>query len=156
MICEECKKKSANVYINKKIGDTDVSRALCSECLENQKQKSRSAPVAEIRNEVKLQKKKSPPVQCATCHCTLPSFEASLGFTLGCPDCYRHFGEQIARKLRYCRGELVYSGRSPLRQRRAAQRAEYLEKLRAEMGAAISCEDFERALTLREMIKSLT
>ena len=153
MICEECKKRNATVYINQSTIDKTKPVALCAECAEKLKYESKYDVISqgfhENRSEVKNQ------AQCPSCHCTVSMFEASRGLTLGCPECYSIFADKIARRLRFLRGQLVYCGRVPLRQRQAAKKAEYLEKLREEMAQAVSNEDFERALTLREMIKSV-
>lgn len=149
MICEECKKRNATVYINPSTHDKTRTMALCGECAEKLKA---SDPDQSFSIDKSPQKNQA---QCPVCRCTLSSFEASRGLTLGCPECYRFFADKIARRLKFLRGQLVYSGRVPLRQRQAAKKAEYLEKLREEMAQAVSSEDFERALTLREMIKSV-
>ena len=153
MICEECKKRNATVYINQSIGDKTRSLPLCDECAESLKLKGKSGDSAQDFTQDKSYPKNQ--AQCPACRCTLSSFEASKGLTLGCPECYSFFSDKIARRLKFLRGQLVYSGRIPLRQRQAAKKAQYLEKLREEMAQAVSSEDFERALTLREMIKSV-
>jgi protein arginine kinase activator len=153
MICEECKKRNATVYINQSIGDKVKTSVLCAECAEKSRSDGRGDDPAQSSSEDKHIKKNQ--IQCPDCHCTVSSFEASKNLTLGCPECYKVFSDNISRRLRFLRGRLVYCGRVPLRQRQAAKKAEYLEKLRAEMAQAVSSEDFERALTLREMIKSV-
>ena len=148
MICEECKKKSATVYINQIFGNKTRSRAICEDCAEktNFDSAADKSSLASNANEAAS-------LRCPICHTALSAFENSKNLTLGCPECYSHFEKEISRSLRFRRGQLVYCGRVPLRLRQEAKKAEYLTKLRSEMADAVAGEDFERALTIREMIK---
>ncbi len=148
MICEECKKRNASVYINQNTHDKSKTIALCDECASAQKI---PPPSPDTAPEPKIREGSC--ARCSVCHTTLSSVESSKNLTLGCPECYVHFENEIANRLSFKHGRLIYSARVPLRQRREAKREEYLTKLRDEMANAVANEDFERALTLREMIK---
>ena len=148
MICEECKKKSATVYINQLIGSKTRSRALCDVCAEKMNLES-----AADKPSPGVNSSDGASLRCPVCHTGLAAFENSKNLTLGCPECYSYFEKEISRSLKFRRGQLVYCGRVPLRLRQEAKKTQYLNKLRSEMADAVASEDFERALTLREMIK---
>ena len=91
--------------------------------------------------------------KCPTCGCTFAEISASG--KVGCPECYTVFSDELASTLRAVHGTITLTGKVPSRHRAKQERAEKLKKLRLAMQDAIQKEDFEKAASLRDEIKTL-
>lgn len=94
------------------------------------------------------------PPACPTCGLTWSSFkEKGL---LGCPDCYDTFEDQLTPLLsRAHEGGVHHTGKSPSRAGMSAGLHRELSALRRELDQAILAEDYERAASLRDRIRTL-
>jgi protein arginine kinase activator len=74
---------------------------------------------------------------------------------MGCSNCYGAFREQIKPLLRRIHGSNVHIGKSPRMSQGVFEKRREVEKLKAELGRAIGCEDFEKAAEIRDRIKEI-
>lgn len=91
--------------------------------------------------------------KCLNCGFTLTDLQ-KVG-RLGCPDCYRTFAGEIARRLPSMHKGQVHAGYMPagLAQQQALKAQ--LSDLKADLESAISEEDFEKAAKLRDQLQEL-
>jgi len=94
------------------------------------------------------------PPACPTCGMTWAGFkEKGL---VGCPDCYETFEEQLTPLLsRAHEGGVHHTGRMPRRAGVSAGLHRELATLRRELDEAIKAEEYERAASIRDRIRTL-
>ena len=74
---------------------------------------------------------------------------------MGCPDCWKTFGDALGGLLIKVQHEATHVGRAPVGVAPVGQMRHRLEIARAEMEVAIGAEDFEGAARLRDEIAQL-
>ena len=171
MLCEKCKKRTATVFYNENINGKTRSYSLCGECAAQLHEKgdvqdvtsmigSFADPFSELHDNIfggffgiPAHRVVSAAKKCPTCGCTFAEISASG--KVGCPECYTVFSDELASTLRAVHGTITHTGKVPSRHRAKQERAEKLKKLRLAMQDAIQKEDFEKAASLRDEIKTL-
>jgi len=93
------------------------------------------------------------PVACPNCGITFAEFR-KLG-RLGCPHDYSVFQKELHELLENIHGETQHVGKVPKHTPDDSRRQFELIKLRSELKAAISDEQYELAARLRDQIQSL-
>ncbi|MDF1543518.1 MAG: UvrB/UvrC motif-containing protein [bacterium] len=167
MICQDCKKREAQVHLTQIINNEKMSLSLCKECaaargfhspLENM-----PFPLAEILSGIgakmpsSLTKAKTEGLACKQCGLTFDEF-ARLG-RFGCSECYTTFRESLQTIMRKIHGASLHRGKTPglLETDKDSQplpiREE--ERLEKQLSKAIEDEDFERAAEIRDKLKTL-
>lgn len=168
MVCQDCKKREAQVNLTQIINNEKISLALCKECASargfHSPLDNMPFPLAEILTN--LAKNLSPEgvsipqeaLVCPNCKLTFDEF-TRLG-RFGCGDCYRTFRPRLESIMRKIHGASLHRGKSPDLPD-VAERGEVLlpikeeERLETELRKAITAEDFERAAELRDKLKSI-
>ncbi len=166
MLCQDCKKREAQVHLTQIINNEKLSLSLCKECaaargfhspLDNV-----PFPLAEILSGLA---EPGPPEQsrqpgndltCESCGLTFEEFTRQGRF--GCGDCYSAFRARLEPIMRKIHGASLHRGRNPEYVRiddRAALPIKEEERLEAELNKAIGEEDFERAAELRDKLKAV-
>lgn len=171
MLCEKCKKRTATVFYNENINGKTRSYSLCGECAAKLREKgdlqditsmigSFADPFSDLHDDLfggffgmPTLKSAHAEKKCPTCGCTYS--DIAHDGRVGCADCYTTFENELARTLQSVHGTTTHTGAVPSRHRAKQERAEQLKKLKKAMQEAISKEDFERAATLRDDIRSL-
>ncbi len=172
MLCEKCKKKEATVFYEETINGSSRSYSLCADCAGEMEKSGEltlhkgffgSSPVGSLtdglfgglfaipdttRTSRKL---------CPLCHASLESLKRSG--RVGCPQCYDTFADELRGSIRAIHGAVKHIGKSP-KKREEAQAPEVetntqLDNLKAELKAAISEENFEKAAELRDRIRAI-
>lgn len=166
MLCQDCKKREAQVHLTQIINNEKLSLSLCKECaaargfhspLDNV-----PFPLAEIlsglaRSAPELDKGEiKDEVVCKVCGLSFTEFTRQGRF--GCGECYSAFRARLEPIMRKIHGASLHRGRNPEFARiddTAALPIKEEERLEDELNKAISAEDFERAAELRDKLKTV-
>ena len=168
MLCQDCRKREAQVHLTQIVNNEKLGLSLCRECaaargfhspLDNV-----PFPLAEIlsgmvKNTTPTGGKAEPMEQltCKTCGMTFDEFTRQGRF--GCGDCYQAFRPRLETILRKIHGASLHRGRNPQTEIATAtaqlhpMSVKEEERLEQELRKAIAAEDFERAAELRDKLK---
>jgi protein arginine kinase activator len=166
MLCQDCKKREAQVHLTQIINNEKLSLSLCKECaaargfhspLDNV-----PFPLAEILSGLaqsgpgpaKIEPKDD--VACQGCGLTFSEFTRQGRF--GCGECYAAFRARLEPIMRKIHGASLHRGRNPEYAKvddTAALPIKEEERLESELNKAIRAEDFERAAELRDKLKAV-
>jgi protein arginine kinase activator len=174
MLCQDCKQRDAQVHLTQIINNEKTSLSLCKECAAQRGFHSPLEnipfPLAEILSSLtgigsapifgKTQQKEQPDLTCPSCGLTFEAFTRQGRF--GCGQCYIAFRSRIEPILRKVHGASLHRGRGPLAGAIAKESTDAVmpvvkeeARLEAELQKAIESEDFERAVEIRDKLKSL-
>lgn len=168
MLCQDCKKREAQVHFTQIVNNEKATLSLCKECaaargfhspLDNV-----PFPLADILSGMaasipaQLRTEQTETITCATCGLTFDDF-TRLG-RFGCGDCYRAFRNRLEPIMRKIHGASLHRGRGPILPNDGNETVETAsvreeERLETELKRAIEAEDFERAVELRDKLKTL-
>ncbi|RKY99387.1 MAG: hypothetical protein DRQ10_06275 [Candidatus Hydrothermota bacterium] len=146
MICEQCRKRKAEILFIEVIGDRKRVLRLCNECAEQMATGyvPGKAVIAES-GPVDLSK------MCPYCGLTYKDYRFKGQF--GCAQCYTTFIETALHDLGKIHGTTKYRGRPYIRDQNLFMKFEEIVALEQQLKAALRTEDFERAARLRDKIK---
>ncbi len=171
MLCEKCKKRTATVFYNENLNGKMRSYSLCGECAAKLHEKgdlqditsmvdSFADPFSELHDHLfggffglPSLRVRSDSKKCNGCGSSFSEI-CECG-KVGCPECYRTFGEELAQTLRSVHGTTTHTGAVPARHRARRAKEEQLKALKKQLQEAIQKEDFEKAATLRDNIRTL-
>ena len=163
MLCQQCQKRMANVHFTQIINDKKVEMHLCGQCAHEKGQLGFSPQLNLVDfllgfpgidgNADYAEVKQPPVVRCDVCGMSFEDFK-KIG-KLGCGNCYRVFREQLNPILKRLHGNTEHTGKIPDKLAQNMKTNNELEKLRGELSAAISSEEYEKAAELRDRIKEL-
>ncbi|MEA2030920.1 MAG: UvrB/UvrC motif-containing protein [candidate division Zixibacteria bacterium] len=168
MLCQDCKKREAQVHLTQIINNEKTTLHLCNECaaargfhspLDNV-----PFPLAEILSGLSaatpgLKQKKAEQITCPNCGLTFQEFTNQGRF--GCGECYKAFRPQLEPIMRKIHGASLHRGRTPTVINKPDTDGEKVlpvreeERLEDELAKAIEREDFERAAEIRDKLKSI-
>lgn len=168
MLCQDCKKREAQVHLTQIVNNEKLSLSLCKECaaargfhspLDNV-----PFPLAEIlsglaKNVMPVEEETGEEIACQNCSMTFEQFTRQGRF--GCGECYSAFRPRLESIMRKIHGASLHRGRSPELSKveaevdKAALPVREEERLETELHAAIKAEDFERAAELRDKLKAV-
>jgi protein arginine kinase activator len=179
MTCDICGKKKATVHLTEIVDEQMSEMHLCEECArQKSSQMEQQFGLADLLAGLSdkpaavasKDSDKTPPLVCS--RCGLPYEDFRKFGRLGCGDCYSSFKEHLSGLLRKIHGSNQYLGKKPATyQDKPAgmsagtttgkatpvelSPAEVLKDLKQQLQQAILAEDFERAATIRDKIRSL-
>jgi protein arginine kinase activator len=164
MLCQECRKEEANVFITKIINGKKTELQLCERCARAKEELDFSfEPQFSLHNlfggmldesmrgsreSLRLSK-----AQCPTCALTFAQF-SQIG-RLGCSDCFGAFGDKLQPLLRRIHGSARHTGKVPRRSQSKVRFKRELDRLKEELQQKVRHEEFEQAAELRDRIKAL-
>lgn len=90
---------------------------------------------------------------CPSCGLTLAEFNKTGKF--GCDTCYEAFKDEIKPMIQRIQGYSNYEGRIPNRGQGLAKVKHQIKLLKQELVNAVKAENFEKAASLRDQIRSL-
>lgn len=163
MQCDECGKKPASVHITKVENGKKTDMHLCEQCAMQKNAIgfnmtfSVNDLLAGLINSGSVLPFKVDIVQnptCSTCGLSYNQFRETGKF--GCGNCYKEFGEKLNPILRKVQGNVNHTGKIPVKAGTKLKRVREIEKLKQELSAAITNEEYEKAAELRDKIKELT
>jgi protein arginine kinase activator len=167
MLCQDCKKREAQVHLTQIVNNEKTSLSLCRECaaargfhspLENA-----PFPLAEILSGLAVHNpalKGSEPksnLVCESCGMTFDEFAKQGRFS--CGNCYKAFRGRIEMIMRKIHGSSLHRGRSPVYEAIKTDDTNTVvpvqeeERLETELKKAIDSEDFERAAEIRDKLR---
>jgi len=168
MLCQDCKKREAQVHLTQIINNEKIALSLCKDCASargfHSPLENIPFPLAEIlsglAHDVPSGSKGEPMPQltCPNCHMTFEEFTRQGRF--GCGECYRAFRPRLEGIMRKIHGASLHRGRSPLAavadlSGNVVIPVKEEERLETELRKAIEAEDFERAAEIRDKLKSI-
>lgn len=169
MLCQDCKKRQADVHFTQIVNSQKVTLSLCKECaaargfhspLDNM-----PFPLAEILSGLAgpdltaagKEKEPADDLTCSKCGLTFSKFTRQGRF--GCGECYAAFRPRLEPIMRKIHGASLHRGRHPelavIEGSGSTLPVKEEERLENELQKAIGDEDFERAAEIRDMLKSL-
>lgn len=158
MYCQRCKKQAATVHVTDIRKGEKVERHLCDGCAVQTKVTptavvpfgpSLASFIAKKAGASDLAK-----LTCPNCHLTFAEFQ-STGL-LGCPADYDAFEKALVPLIeRAHEGGSHHVGKIPRRLGTPRPVENDLVRLRGELTKAVSTEQYEKAATLRDQIKTL-
>lgn len=156
MLCDKCKKNQATTHIKTNINGVVSSYNLCAHCAEQYGGTTFGMGVSQMLGSFfdSGSTAVGKTTRCPQCGASFEEIAASG--KVGCDKCYEVFLDRLAPSLERMHGRSKHVGKAPaarLMQPKAADTAE-LERLRAELSAAIEKQEFERAAELRDQIKA--
>lgn len=164
MMCQQCQKKVANVHFTQIINGKKVEMYLCEQCANEKGQLGFSPQLnlgdflwgfpgfggsANFVREVE----QTEGVRCDACGMSFEDFRKTG--KLGCGNCYKFFRENLNPILRRLHGNIEHTGKVPEKISKCLRTNNELEKLKAELTAAIGSEEYELAAILRDRIRDL-
>lgn len=168
MLCQDCRKREAQVHLTQIVNNEKLGLSLCRECAAargfHSPLDNAPFPLAEFlsgmaKSNSPVGNKAEPMEQltCKTCGMTFDDFTRQGRF--GCGDCYHAFRPRLETIMRKIHGASLHRGRNPHtevsvatnQQRPMSVKEE--ERLEQELHKAIAAEDFERAAELRDKLK---
>jgi len=169
MVCQDCKKNSAQVHFTQIVNNEKMSLSLCKDCASARGFHSPldnvPFPLAEILSGLTtgLPEKSSgkakdlEKIKCENCGLTFGEFTRKGRF--GCGQCYRTFRSRLEGIMRKIHGASLHRGNIP---KFEGDKTENLpipvkeeERLETELKKAIESEDFERAAEIRDKLRSM-
>lgn len=169
MVCQDCKKREAQVHLTQIVNNEKTTLSLCKDCaaargfhspLENA-----PFPLAEILGGLAtgtaspLLNQQIEDLQCSECGLTFKQFAQQGRFS--CGSCYKAFRHRIEPIMRKIHGASLHRGRSPVFEaikvtgETAIVPVQEEERLATELKKAIESEDFERAAEIRDKLKAI-
>ncbi|WP_018131248.1 UvrB/UvrC motif-containing protein [Effusibacillus pohliae] len=160
MKCQECGQRPATVHFTKIVQGDKSEFHLCEVCAREKGEWMSPASAGFSLNSLLsgLLNFDPPggtaaaPPRCSTCGLTYSQFSQYGRF--GCADCYKHFQSRLEPLLRKVHGSTTHAGKVPRRTGGKIKLQRELDKLRAQLQAAVQAERFEEAAELRDKIRA--
>lgn len=168
MLCQDCRKREAQVHLTQIMNNEKTSLSLCRECaaargfhspLENS-----PFPLAEILSGLASQIPQQPQMpdedmpRCENCGMSFEEFARQGRF--GCGECYQAFRPRLEAIMRKIHGASLHRGKTP--QQKAVNKDESRvrpvseeERLETELQKAVANEEFERAAEIRDKLRMI-
>lgn len=156
ILCQICQEAKATVHITDTIPEKR-ERHLCEECAEREGVIIKSHQTTnEILQQFIKQKMNLSAGEGVECSCGLTFREFQAKGQLGCPECYRTLGSLLMPLIeRAHEGATHHVGKVPVTTDDTVRRQAGLVRLRRELQDAIDQENYERAASVRDEIRSL-
>jgi len=163
-LCQDCKKRDAEVHLTQIINNQKISLSLCKECAAKRGFHSpldnMPFPLAEILSGLASnlpQIKNEEPLDDLICpNCNLSFHDFTRQGRFGCGQCYKTFRHRLEQIMRKIHGASLHRGRNP----QMGTSSDVIpvkeeERLEVELRKAIDAEEFERAAEIRDKLKSM-
>ncbi len=168
MLCDNCHKNEAVVYVTEVTPEGQVEHHLCEQCaarigLLNEKNNVFSindflsgifnhnspADSGSAAEQVSLKNQ----LVCPSCHMSYADFTRTG--KIGCSVCYKTFGSRLEPLLRRIHGSTSHIGKIPRRAGGTLGMKKEIASLRRQIAKHIEAEEYEQAAVLRDRIKLL-
>lgn len=161
MLCEECRKQNAAVFLKLAVNNKVKELHLCPACAAKKGMgfglETGAFNISDIVGNMSGYFKDFLPPERKTLRCQgcgLKYSEFKETGRLGCPECYAGFEPQLTELMARIHGSSRHTGRAyeggPALRLSKAEAARRLEELRAALREAVQKEDFEAAARLRD------
>ena len=162
MLCEDCRKQDATVHMKQVVNNQKIVLNLCSNCAKRRgfsnPLKNIPFPLADFLTSMVSGSITEPDSElmgqsCPSCGLTYDKF-AKTG-RLGCGECFNTFRQSLADLLRKIHGSNLHRGKGQSSTAEGMDTLKEEARLKEELKAAITNEDFERAAQIRDLIKDI-
>lgn len=165
MVCQDCKKREAQVHLTQIINNEKQSLAFCRECAAargfNSPLETVPFPLAEIlaglaKDIAGTTKGSKEALVCNNCSLTFDEFTRQGRF--GCGQCYMAFRPRLETIMRKIHGNSLHRGKNPTLALNGAATATPIkeeERLESQLRKAIEAEDFEKAAEIRDKLRQI-
>ena len=165
MLCERCKKNTATVFYEEMINGESHSYSLCQGCATEMKKSGELSGFFPFSGFGSMHDQlfgglfgSVDPLEKTRKVCTLcaSSFaDLKKNGKVGCPQCYKTFGDELRATIHSIHGNVRHLGRAPSKFRKSREKENELKALKKQLKEAVSSENFEEAATLRDKIRSM-
>ncbi len=146
-ICEQCAKENSDSYSMNENSGFSIHNLLSG--LLNLDSSFTNSSEAQL-----FKQQPEQVLRCKKCHMTFSEFRKTGRF--GCSECYKTFHSYITPILRKVHsGNTVHAGKIPKRIGGNLHVRRQIETLKKELSELIQQEEFEKAATIRDQIRSL-
>lgn len=164
MVCRECGKEEANIFITKIINGKKMEIHLCERCAREKEEFDITfEPQFTLHNffggllqentRSAGEQVRAAKTQCPKCALTFAQF-CQIG-RLGCSGCFTAFDAKLQPLLKRIHGSARHNGKAPRRSQEAILVKRDLERLKEELQQAVLKEEFEEAAKIRDRIRVL-
>lgn len=164
MLCQECGREEANVFITKIANGKKTELRLCERCARAKEELDFSfepqftlhhlfASLLSESARGSREAMRAAKAQCPVCALTLAQF-SQIG-RLGCSECFPAFEAKLQPLLRHIHGSSRHTGKVPRRSQSAVRFTRELERLKEELRRKVQNEEFEEAAALRDRIRAM-
>lgn len=164
MLCENCKEKKASVHFSEIKNGMKKEMHLCEDCA---KQKNSIAIGHNLNIPFSIQDifssimnadvdnvfSEKSELTCPKCKSTYTRFRNISKF--GCHECYETFKDQVYPLVKRVQGSTEHLGKIPKRAAGPMRIRKNINQLKVQLNTAISAEDFEKAVEIRDQIRKL-
>ena len=164
MLCDKCKKNTAQVYYTENINGNETKLALCHECANEMKKSgeitfgmpSIFGGMDSLLGSILAPQKITKTADTKKCDlCGMSFADLRREGKAGCPRCYDTFADELERTVAGIHGGTRHTGKIPAKYEAKRADAEKIAELRAKINEAVVSEDYETAAKLRDEIKAI-
>ena len=155
MLCTNCKRREADVFIEHTVSGKTTKTALCDTCADtNLYEKEQRSSKSLLKDSIfaVIPKTDHSETSCPLCSMTLDEIISSK--SLGCPSCYKAFATELSSMISYIYGSAHHTGGSPKRYFEKEAREKRLKSLKSELESAVKNQLFEKCILLRDEISA--
>jgi protein arginine kinase activator len=161
MMCENCHKESATVFLTQIINGKKIEMHLCSKCASEKEgllfnnNISFQQFLSGLLENVKAPKNVhlNNVIKCDKCNMTLDEFRKTS--KIGCENCYTAFSGYLFPVLKRLHSNIEHTGKTPEKLNKELQITSRIEKMQSDLQIAIMKEDYEEAARLRDLIRDI-
>lgn len=161
MLCQKCQKRVANIQFTQIINNDKHVIFLCEHCARDEGKYNFASPLSIndfFSGIMGFPYMASVPQQtkdlvCDKCEMSYEEFK-KVG-KLGCSNCYKVYGDKLVPLLRRLHGNIQHHGKVPSKVSNSVKVSKEIEKLKEQLDTAIKNEEYEKAATIRDQIRSL-
>ncbi len=166
MLCQDCNQNESTVHLTQIVNNKKLVLNLCKDCAEKRgfhsPVEAKAFPLAELvtgmvgpkASTTKGGRRSTKVKKCPACGMTFADFGKSG--RLGCGKCYQTFHLELTDLLRKIHGSPKHRGKGMIIETEQIKPLKEETRLREELKQAVENEEFEKAASLRDQIKSLT
>ena len=164
MLCEKCGKRQATTHIKKSINGVYEEHHYCSECAAENGVSAFPSLGAFGEGGLfgsllglpfsKAPSTRADSLRCPSCGTSFS--EISESGRVGCAKCYDTFRKQLLPTIERIHGKASHCGKTPEKEiSEQDKKQKEIDKLKAELAAAVEAQEYEQAAKLRDEIKDL-
>lgn len=169
MICDNCKKNEATVYITKIVNGFKQDFSFCDGCASelnqinfvdiNNMHLNATFTVQDLLGGIVdfvNQSSKSNVSYLPTCkNCGMSYMEFKKTGLMGCSECYENFENSLMPIIKRVQGNIEHVGKIPIKSGKEIMGKRQLSRLKEELNKAINAEEYERAAEIRDKIRGI-
>jgi len=154
-LCEQCSNRVATVHVSHIASSGTTISHLCEDCARENGIPLDTKPVPQIvsENQPAAETQAQNDRECSHCHLKFNDFKKTG--LLGCVHCYTEFENDIIALVSQIHDNAAYAGKRYAAHCAGASEADDIVRLKKELAAAVTREEFELAAILRDSIRRI-